>query len=573
MIVRGVALLLLLVAIPAAAGVTVTLRGLDGDARDNVEQRLSIRHIGSDEVLDELLVERLHQQADSDIRNALQPFGYYSPTITGSLTGEPPNWQASYSIDPGPVTRITAIDVTVDGEGKDFDAIARAAAHLPLRQGAPLLHSDYENAKMKLSQAAFAGGFLDAHYSASELRVDPSTQSAQIVLHLNTGPRYFFGPIQIEQQGLDPALPERYLTIHEGDAFDPQKVLETQFALTDLGYFQTVEILPHRDQAVDNHVPITIHTTPRARARYQAGAGYGTDTGARVSLGSEFRRLNEGGHTLRTDLRLSQIKSSLTNEYRIPLGKVAADSLSFTAGASYEKISTGDDTKYQLGASLNRTPGRWQRRIYVDFVHERTNLNDAPSSSNLVMPGISFTRGEYDDPIHTRRGWFAFLDGHGASTDLLSTSTFLQLHGVVRSAYPLGRRLTLLARAEVGASFVPNLSTLPPSQRFFAGGDQSVRGYGYQSIGPRDSTGTVVGGKYLGVFSIEPDLRVYGNWSVAAFYDLGGVDDDPAPKLFGGAGAGVRYRAPIGEVRIDIAHPMTGDTRGVRLHLGVRVGL
>ena len=573
MIVRFPALLLLLLAFPALAGIDVRVIGLDGAERDNVEQRLTIKTLADQDALDEALVERLHEQAESDIRSALQPFGYYSPEITGTLVGGPKDWRAGYEVKPGPLTLITKIDVTVEGEGRDFAPIQAVLAQLPLQQGAHLLHADYESAKMRLSQTAFNGGFLDAHYNSSQLRVDPSTQSAEIELHLDTGPRYYFGPITLEQTGLKAELPARYLKIEQGQPFDPQKLLATQFALTDLDYFQTVEILPRRDLVLDNHIPITIRTTPRPLARYQIGAGYGTDTGPRLSAGTEFRRLNEGGHKLRTDLRLSAIKNSLTNEYKIPLGNVAGDSLSFTAGASYEKVAQGDDTKYALGASLNRTPGRWQRRVYLDFVHERTNLNQSPTSSNLLMPGISFTRGEYDDPIHTRRGWFAFIDSHGASTALLSTASFLQLHGVLRGAYPLGERLTLLARTEVGASFVPNLDTLPPSQRFFAGGDQSVRGYSYQSIGPKDATGTVVGGKYLGVFSIEPDYRVFQNWSAAVFYDLGGVDDDPAVKLYGGVGAGVRYRAPIGEVRIDLAHPLTGDYSGVRLHLGVRVGL
>lgn len=573
MIVRFSALLLLLYTFQASAGVSVTVHGIDGAELDNVMQRLTIEKEGDHDDLDQLLVERLHLQAENDIRNALQPFGYYSPEIASKLSGSPKNWQASYDIRPGPVTHLTKVDVAVTGEGQDFAPLQKVMGDLPLHQDQRLLHADYETAKARLSQAAFSGGFLDAHYQSSELRIDPSTQSAEAELHLDTGPRYYFGPITIEQEGLNAALPQRYLTIKEGQPFDPQKVLATQFALTDLDYFQTVEILPQRDLAIDHHIPITIRTTRRPFAKYQFGAGYGTDTGARLLAGTEFRQLNQYGHKFSTNLRLSEIKSVWTNEYRIPLGTIPGDSLSFTGGASYEKVADGEDSKYTVGASLNRAPGRWQRRIYLDFVHEKTNLNQSPTSSNLLMPGISFTRGEYDDPIHTRRGWFAFVDTHAASTELLSTSTFLQLHGILRGAYPFGDRLTLLARAETGASFVPDIDTLPPSQRFFAGGDQSVRGYGYQSIGPKDAQGNVVGGKYLDTFSIEPDYRVTQNWSVATFYDAGGVDDDPAPKFFSGVGAGVRYRAPIGEVRIDLAHPLAGNESPIRLHIGVRVGL
>jgi len=573
MIVRSLVLLLSVLTLPAWANVDVTVSGLEGDVLSNVEQRLAIKALAKRDDIDELLVQRLHQQAESDIHNALQPYGYYSPIINSSLTGGPKEWNAEYKIEPGPQTHIRKVDITIDGEANDFPAVHDQIEKLPVHVGAALIHSDYENAKTLLLQTAYAYGFLDARYTTSELRVEPDAQAADIELKLSSGPRYFFGPITIEQKGLDPELVARYIAISEGEPFDPQKVLKTQFALTDLGYFQTVSIDPVRKEEKDRHIPIVIHTTPRPRARYQLGLGYGTDTGPRATAGLELRRLNNDGHKFTSSLQVSKIQSTFTNEYRIPLGSAPADSLSFTAATDYEVLPNGEDTKYTLGASLNRSPGRWQRRIYVNFLHERTNLDDAPSSSNLVMPGISFTRGEYDDPIHTRRGWFGFVDVHGADTKAFSTATFLQLHGIARAAYPFGTRLTLFARAEMGASFTPDFQNLPPSQRFFAGGDQSVRGYAYQSIGPKDANGDVVGGKYLSVFSIEPDIRILQNWSIAAFYDLGGVADRPAPKLMGGVGAGVRYRAPFGEVKIDLAHPLTGDETGIRLHIGVRVGL
>lgn len=573
MIVRSLLLLAFFVAMPAWADVDVSVSGLSGDELSNVQQRLAIKTLTDREDFDELLLERLHQQAESDIRSALQPYGYYTPKISGSLTGGPKHWNAHYDVEAGPRVHLRDIDIVVDGEASDFPAIHNILGQLGLHKGDALLHTNYESAKAQLLQAAYAGGFLDAHYTTSELRVDPEAQSADVELKLSSGPRYFFGPISIEQKDLEPELVARYITIKEGEPFDPQNVLKTQFALTDLGYFQTVTIEPMRKEEKDRHIPIVIHTSPRPRARYQIGGGYGTDTGARATAGLELRRLNDLGHKFTSTLQVSKIQSTFSNEYRIPLGSAPIDSLSFTAATNYEVLPAGDDTKYTLGTSLNRSPGRWQRRIYIDYLHERTNLNESPSSSNLIMPGVSFTRGEYDDPIHTRRGWFGFIDVHGASTRMLSTATFIQVHGILRGAYPLGERLTLFARAEMGASFTPDFQELPPSQRYFAGGDQSVRGYSYQSIGPRDSTGAVVGGKYLSVFSIEPDYRILQNWSIAAFYDLGGVDDHPAPKLLGGVGAGVRYRAPFGEMRIDLAHPLDGDGSGIRLHIGVRVGL
>jgi len=118
---------------------------------------------------------------------------------------------------------------------------------------------------------------------------------------------------------------------------------------------------------------------------------------------------------------------------------------------------------------------------------------------------------------------------------------------------------------------------LPASQRFFAGGDQSVRGYSYQSLGRRDAAGLLVGGKYLSTYSIEAEYRIKGNWGAAVFFDAGSADDDPSSKLYRGTGLGLRYRAPVGTVQIDLAYPLDDPLGGhhhpLRPHIGIRVGL
>ncbi|HUP91984.1 MAG TPA: autotransporter assembly complex family protein [Solimonas sp.] len=568
------ALLLLLAAAPALAGIEVEVRGLKGEEEDNVKLRLGIVNAAGRSDLDDNLVQRLHQRANDDIRSALQPFGYYSPQIDGDLSGSAPDWRAVYQVQPGPVTEVRKVEVLVEGEGAGMEELKPALKRLQRREGKPLDHALYEEAKATLLSSAIGLGFLDARYTRAELRVYPEEQHADVALTLDTGARWYFGAVALEAQRLDPELVQRYVQILEGQPFESRLLLDTQFALADLEYFDDIEIEPQRDKAVARHIPVRIYTTLRKRAHYDLGLGYGTDTGARISAGAEFRRLNRRGHKVRADLRLSQIKNTFGAEYRIPLGRRAGEQLSFTAGAASEQFEDGDSKKYSVGAGLSRILGDWQRRIYLQFEHEKSRLGADLETSDLLMPGLALNRSRLDDPIHTRSGWAVFADLHGAHRNALSTASFLQVRTVARVAVPVPfeRRARLLGRVEYGASLVDEFSELPASQRFFAGGDQSVRGYKYQSIGPRDAQGRVIGGKYLSTYSLELDYPVWHNWGAALFYDAGGAGDDPGPKLFQGAGVGLRYRAPVGFVRVDVAQPLDGDG-SVRLHLGVSVGL
>lgn len=565
---------LLAAAAPAAAGLDVAVRGVEGPERANIEARLTILAYATEGGDDEAEVRRLHRRAEGDIRNALEAYGYYGPTVRGRLTGAKKDWEAVYDIELGEPTRLGSVVVDVTGEGREFPAIAQTLADHTLRSGARLQHAAYEGVKTALARAAYDNGFLDARFTTHQLRVDPSLHRADIELRLETGPRYFFGPLAIEQEGLDPEFVRRYVPIREGEVFEPAKLLATQFALSDLGYFGTVEIQPHREQAVERRVPVTIVTTPRPPRRYDVSAGYGTDTGARLGLGVEFRRLTDTGHRLRTDLRVSEIKNSIGADYRIPLGTQAGENFGIATGYTDEKVGDGFSRAYDLALTLSRIPGEWQRQLYLKHRYEQSLAPDTGvTSARLLMPGVTLIRGELDDAIHARLGWSVFADVHGCREGYVCDVSFVQGRALLRGVLPLGARGRLLLRTEQGASLVGELGDLPASQRFFAGGDQSVRGYSYQSLGPADADGKVIGGKFLSTYSVEAEYRLWGNWGAAVFADAGGAGDDPSPPLSRGVGAGVRYRAPVGTLQFDLAHPLDGDENGVRPHIGIRVGL
>lgn len=561
----------------ANADLRVEVTGVTGELKTNAEAYLSIRDAVGRKDLDQATVERLHRQAGPQLREALRPFGYYNPFIDANLAGEAPNWRATYTIDPGPQMTLAHVEIQISGEGADeFDRQQKRMKRL-LDEGDPLLHSNYEEAKTLLTSAAYAKGYLDAHYVLSELRVKPSDNTAEAVLHFETGPQYHFGEFTIVQadngRRLDDAFLRRYVPIKTGDVYDPQVILNAQFALGDLGYFDSVEVVTQRDQAVDKSVPIVINTTPRKSQHYDFGIGYGTDTGARGSVAADFRRLNEQGHSLHLETQLSQVKTGALGEYRIPLGTKAGELFTITGNISEQDYKSGNSFLHGAGIGLARSPGKWQQRLYLKYLHEESHLGDDDTTADLVMPGLGLSRSQLDDSIYTRRGWSVFADVHGAGHEVLSSVSFVQLHATAKIAYPLLRRSRVLLRYEYGANWVGAFGKLPASQRFFAGGDDSIRGYDYQSIGPLDAEGHVIGGNFLTTFSAELETRLWGNWGVAEFIDGGGVSQDPAPGFHYGVGGGIRYRSPVGTIRIDLGHALDKDEAPVRLHIGVRVGL
>lgn len=570
---------LALIAVPARAGIEVTIEGIGGELEENVLLQLGISTQAGRSDLDQNLVEVLHEDAPDDIRAALEPFGYYNPKIDAELTGTAPDWRAHYRIDAGPQTRIDSVEIRIEGDGAAELEDERERVLRRLRPGEPLLHSSYDSAKSRLSNAAYAAGYLDARYRQAELRIIADDNLAQIALVYETGPRYRFGTVRFEQDSVNEDVLQRYVKISPGANYDPQAVLDTQFALSDLGYFSSLEIIPQRESTEDLQVPILIRATPLPRSVYKLGAGYGTDTGARVSAGVQVRRANRLGHTAKAETRLSEVKRTAVAGYSVPLGRRIGESVGLSAEYSDEKIADNDGAteKWSIEASLSRLPGDWQRRLYLAFVHEESRLGDENLVSNLLTPGISFNRTELDDPIYARRGWSIFQDVHGAVRDVLSNASFIRTQTVLRGVVPLGQRTRLLGRLEYGANIVEDFGELPASQRFFAGGDQSVRGYGYQDLGTRDDDGKVIGGKYLATGSIEVETRIWHEWGAALFVDTGGADEISTPRLYSGVGAGVRYRAPVGSIQVDLAHPLDdpdgGSGSGVRLHIGVRVGL
>lgn len=519
--------------------------------------------------LSERTIRRLHRLAPQEIRQALQPFGYYEPIINATLKKIGRAWQAAYSIDRGLATILDRVQIQVDGDGGGDPAVKEVLAAIDLVHGQRLDHRKYEQAKRRLSDALYHTGFIDAKFTRSEIKVYPPKRKADIYLMVASGPRFQYGPITIEQDILHPGFVNRFATIKQGDDFDTRKLIDFQLALIDSNYFSQAEIMAARESAVGNQIPVIVKTDPNKPRRYKTGFGFGTDTGPRITVGAEFRRINRRGHKMNVDLRASSIEQRIGTQYLIPIKNIATDNLAFTASASREELGDVDTNQFKLGTSLNENWYRFRRRLYLSLERENFDVGAGGQTSTLLIPGAQLSRKYADDLLFPRKGYSATLDIHGGIESPLTETTFLHTGISLRAVLPLTQRGRFLVRGEIGAIEADTFSDLPPSQRFFAGGDQSVRGYGYQDLGPENSDGEVIGGQYLAVASIEADYLLYGNVGVAAFFDVGNAGDAFLPSLKQGVGMGLRYRSPVGMIRLDFARPLDESDDDFRIHISI----
>jgi translocation and assembly module TamA len=574
-----------LLSAPAAAApearpaIEVELEGLADDPSDNVRGHLSIWIYRDSAELAEASVRRLHGRAPDEIRQALQPFGRYAPEVESSLETTPGGWRAVYRVTPGPETHWSAVELAVEGPGADDPAFADVAARLPIKAGLPLRHASYEQAKLALQTLAEDHGYLDARFTESVLEVDPAAALARARLRFATGPRFRFGPVGFEQDVLDPDLVQRYAGFETGDVFSVAKLLEMQYALNDSDYFSLVEIEPLREETdAAGRIPIRVRLAPRPKHKYTFGFGFGTDAGPRATVGVENRRLNAAGHRVSTELQWSEVKQQLEAGWQLPLARPAHERLSFQSRIVREELGDTVGRNVQFGAALAKQLGSWQQTAYLQYKAEKSVVPGAPDErSQLVIPGISWTRTLRDDPVYPTRGYRFVADFRFSHDGIASDATFEQLRMNAKLIRSWGSRTRFIARAELGHTWVDALSDLPVSERFFTGGDQSVRGFDYNTLGPTDADGNVIGGRELAVASLEIDARVIRKWGVAAFIDAGNAADaDSAGGSFDNltlrraAGVGLRWRSPVGMVRIDVARPIDDPLlRRWRLHISI----
>jgi translocation and assembly module TamA len=540
---------------PAATGtLSVVVEGVEGPPRDNILAFLDINRFAGKPAPEETELRWLHGNAERNIRDALQPFGYYEPAIESALNRVAAGWEARYRIRLGRALPIATADIRVLGEGAQDPPFQNLLATQSLSVGQVLDQPKYERLKLSLETLATERGYFDARFTERAIEIDLQAYQATVKLLYDTGKRYRFGEVTFKQDILSPELLGRYPRFKPGDPYDSNQLLKLQGDLGGSSYFSQIQVNTTHD-AVTRTAPIDVQLSPNKKRKFSAGLGYGTDTGVRGKAKVEQRWITRQGHSYEVEMQLSPIKSALGFKYIIPGSDPTTDDFALTAGYTLQNYDDQDFERIALGGSWQRQDGKWLKNYNIGLQYEDYQVGNEPRSTSLLLiPGLHWTWIDADDRLFTARGLLFGFELRGASSLLLSDINFVQ--GVLHLKWvrALSEDSRFIARGDLGATAIKeDFEELPASLRFYTGGDASVRGYAYNKIGPTDDEGTVVGGKNLVVGSLEYEHRVWGDWSLAAFIDSGDAFDGASPDLKTGAGLGLRWRSPVGPVRIDFA--------------------
>jgi len=559
----------------AAESLRVEIDGLKGDLKKNVLASLQIEASRKDKDLDESRIRRLHGQAPDEIERALQPFGYYRVVVQSSLSHDGNTWVARYKVDEGPQLKVGSRDVQLLGEGASDAGFEKVVSAFPLHEGEALLQVAYEAGKKEFDDYAAENGYLDGKWEVSQIQIDLATYTSAIVLHYETGPRYHFGPVRFNQHFLRPALLRGYVRFKQGDPLSAHKLLLLQESLADSTYFQRVEVVPRRDEAEGVEVPIDVNLLPAKPQKWTAGLGYGTDTGPRGTLGLELRHLNALGHRFTSEGKLSLVEKSFRTDYLIPGAYPRTDVLDFTVAYADLHPKTSHSENLLIGPSYSFALGRWRQAIALDYQRETYTVGVDKGISVLVIPQDTWSHVYADDRIYPSRGERYTLIVRGGAKALASDVNFAQASAEAKFVHGFGvNHFRLISRATAGYTWTQDFRHLPPTERFFAGGDQSVRGYAYQGIGAHDVKGNVIGGPDTLTGSVELEYRLaqyqrLQKFGVAAFYDAGTAGFSFGGGMRQGTGLGVFWISPIGLLRVYVATALSLPGHPLRLHLTI----
>ncbi|MCF5706230.1 BamA/TamA family outer membrane protein [Pseudomonas syringae] len=550
----------------AAARLDVRITPANPDLKANVEG-----YIGDLGERDAKALRNFSLGAEQQAEKAAQALGYYQAQIDSEIEdGENP--RLIMKILPGEPIRLRNVVIRVDGPAASMKAF-KVPKSDALKSGAVLKHGNYEDAKRLIQNQASRYGFFSGRFSQQRLAIDPRAGVADIDLVYDSGPRYSLGKVVFSGDApFDEDLLKRMVPFKENTPYDSQLIAELNQAMQASGYFEGVRVDAAPTAAVSDVIPVTVQLETRKPRTMGLGLGYSTDVGPRGRANWTRHWANPQGHSYGFESEISAPRQNIGLWYDVPLDPPLTDKLRFAGGYQYEEIAGTDSLSKLLTVGPewhSKLPSGWERVISLKWQREEYRLGDDSGLSTLLMPGISYSYLRSDDRIDPHHGYRLQFDAQVAKEGMLSDANLVRGNVLLKGLTTVAQNHRFLGRVQLGGNFTDGYTSIPPSLRFFAGGDQSVRGYDYQNLSPTNSDGDRIGGRYMVAGSVEYQYSIAEKWRLATFIDQGNSFNSlDMPSLKTGVGFGVRWVSPVGPLRLDLAHALDDDG-GVRLHFSM----
>jgi translocation and assembly module TamA len=561
---------LLATLLPAAAHAAnrIELSGVTGERKQNIELYLS--SIAASEINPSA---RFKNRVNRDIKLALRGLGYYQVVVDFEDKHKGKDYVLQAKITANKYVYIETNDIRIIGGAANDTQFLQLLKNAAPKKGERLHHGKYENYKSELLSLANRKGFFDAKFERTELVVTPGDRRGTVKLFFNSGVRYKFGDITFHGSQINRGRLRSLLTFRKGDHYSARLLGELSQALSTTNWFSSINLEADVENRKDGVLPLRVELTPSMRNVVEAGIGYvsySTDNkGLRLKGKWDKPWLNDRGHSLSSELALSLPEKTLETRYKMPLRNVTNDYYQFTFKYTDLKDPEKDIDSQEINLAAERNwllKSGWNRTASVRALYENFIQGSQDDQSLLLLPGLSFSRGTNSGGNMPETADFYSLSMEVANKALASETDFVLFRGRAGWIGNWSIDQRWLVRLDGGFILQASVLDVPPSMRFFAGGDNSLRGFAYKEVAPLDEQDLFLGGTRLATANLEYQYRVKGDWWLALFTDHGSAWNDK-PDWQHSVGIGARWASPIGPLRIDLAFPINSDIQsGLRLH-------
>ena len=570
------------------------------DIRELLEKHLELKRFRYQPDLQRRELTRLLGATDANVRELIGTLGYFSPTVTVELSDTPEAAEPRkvvVKVDPGPPTLIAESKVSFTGvnasEELGLSQRLQIEETWPLSPGEQFTQSAWSSAKSGGLKELQKRRYPLARIDTSLADIDADTNKARVNVSYAPGPAYTFGPLQIDgAQRYDPIGTARIGRLPEGKEYNLQSMLDAQQRLVSSGYYDSVFLTladspqsgqteQQRDDERKN-LPAEVTSPVIAKVReaklqkWVFGVGVSTDTGPRLSVDHIYNKVPGLDWRAVSKLQLDRKNPLISTQL---VGLPGEDLWRWFTSAKLERAPAGDfyTNSAQLRFGRSKAEDKIERTYYLQYDYAKTQGEGAPPGASSLLANYGWTARYFDNNLAPSSGFGLALEA-GAGTTLTPQRTpFGRVTGRWLNLMPLGdrdeetkRRSRLQLKAGFGAVLAKENVDLPTTIMFLSGGDNTVRGYGYQTIGARTDNGRVIAGRYLAMGSVEYQrpITIKGNsqdFEHAVFIDAGTVGDELNHMYVrAGVGTGIRWKSPVGPIQADIAYGL--QAKQLRLH-------